>query len=45
MSRRFKLVRLVDGRTQYMDYIGSFDTIPAGWSFAVVYASVKQRAA
>jgi hypothetical protein len=37
MTCRFKLVRVVGGFPQYIDYIGSFNSIPQGWSFAVRY--------
>lgn len=37
MTRRFKLVRLIEGFPQFIDYIGSFDGIPSGWSLAVRY--------
>lgn len=44
MSRRFKLVRLVEGFPQFIDYIGSFDSIPAGWSLAVRYVHRRKVA-
>lgn len=37
MTRRFKLVRVVGGFPQYIDYIGPWESIPAGWSMAVRY--------
>ena len=37
--RRFKLVRLVGGFPQYIDYVGPFDGWSREWSIAVRYAT------
>ncbi len=32
-SYRFKIVRIVDGKMEMMDFIGTVDNIPLGWFF------------
>lgn len=32
-SYRFKIVRIVDGKMEMMDFIGTVDNIPSGWFF------------